>query len=1000
MGIETIIGMIPKGGRYAKSVVNFVHKTVDDWPKFKEAIKQITDLLKIGKLRLDGKQKTIFESNKNILKNHEKVTKKVEVPPSVKKEFPPFNISKTDPFKGWTPTLIERSRARNIYKELEPPKAKYTKEMEAIDEELDALAFGGEKYEGLSSVEKAAIFKKLQAEMKQLMVKGEDLSTLSLSQINKKSQNLQKRIREIIDNPNIKGTVTTGPKRDMIKALYDSENTALTDARKVITKRNFELKYGDKFPRLDPENDVFIITGLDEFGHPNKVSRFRGRFSATQSPHGELTRKEGTAWWDTWDTKKNQMRKKGEEVWHETVDREGKVIMSNPDYQLPKTENMELSNELYTNLSTSDLAKKGYTLKQIDMIVKGRKVREYLEKTKSKDTSISMHEQTSTNEIEGIMEDLYHRSDDIYKMSIEEWITKIPEHFAQGGNVPGFATGGISNLFRERQGYRDPGRVIQLAKGARWLIRMLKEMMDDMIYGQKQFAKMAESLKMKYFKQTEAAVKSLESGNPIPDEILTSMRNDPRFKGLTVSKTADKDFIEIQEVVLGKLPKGKGEIIEGKAVEKVELSKYTDKDLNALATRGNEIKKQMDVIDETGTTTVPYKELQKELDEIDKILTEAQKVPESGYSNFKADLALEKQATKGKGEIIEGKEVEVSGIDDLLKSDFENLKLRTKGTGEKILEGKVVEEIDLMAFKKTLPKELIDKLNALPVENQTSLLLKFKEAFEAAQKGGVEGGVEVLQKELLEGFIPKGKPHATGGLIDGYATGGVSNLFRQRQGFRLGNVAKLPEFLKFVERLLIKASNQIRRGQGKWKGLDIKQKIVQHDNLTKLVTEFQKTKKFNPGMNEYFGIDAEKAFIEAQSKVKKPKVKDEFYSKKDMEKEWEFENKLAKQEMKQEDQMIDKALSGMDELQLLKIKYPGISDDLLKKILIDDNPQRKAEVLATMDEYLKLREVGKGEEEAFDIITRSFSKTPTKHASGGLIPGYATGGVSNLFRRR
>ena len=143
------------------------------------------------------------------------------------------------------------------------------------------------------------------------------------------------------------------------------------------------------------------------------------------------------------------------------------------------------------------------------------------------------------------------------------------------------------------------------------------------------------------------------------------------------------------------------------------------------------------------------------------------------------------------------------------------------------------------------------------------------------------------------------------------------------------------------------------------------------------------------------------AFVEVQAKVKKPIVKDKYYSKKDMEKEWEFENKLAKDAMKQEDQMIDKALSGMDERTLIKIKYPGISDDLLKKILIDDNPQRKAEVLATMDEYLKLREVGKSETEAYDIITKSFDKKiPTKHASGGLIPGYATGGVSNLFRSR
>ena len=46
----TVLGMIPKGGKYAKSVVNFVHKAPENWAKFTEAIKQITDLLKIGRL--------------------------------------------------------------------------------------------------------------------------------------------------------------------------------------------------------------------------------------------------------------------------------------------------------------------------------------------------------------------------------------------------------------------------------------------------------------------------------------------------------------------------------------------------------------------------------------------------------------------------------------------------------------------------------------------------------------------------------------------------------------------------------------------------------------------------------------------------------------------------------------------------------------------------------------------------------------------------------------
>ena len=643
--------MIPKGGRFAKSVVNFVHKTPQNWEKFKSAIQQIDDVLKQGKLKLDGKQKTIFESNKNILKNHEKVQKSVFKNPSYKStEFPPFNVSKEDFTKGWKPTLVERSNLRNVYKKLEPPERLYTKEMEKIDDELDALAFGGEKYEGLSSAEKATIFKKLQTEMQKLIkiAKDNDPTKLSLSQINKKSHDIQKRIREIADNPDIKGTVLEGPKRDMIKVIAE-ERTPLNEARKALTKRNSELKYGKKYPVLDPENESFVVIGLDEFGHPIKMSRFTGKFSATQDKTtGELTSAEGTSFYDKWNSKTGKLRKEGEEVFHETLNREGKVIMSNPEYKLPKIQNLEIRNEFYTNLSTSDLAKKGYSLKQIDMIRKGREARKYLEKTENPDHNIAMHEQTSSNEIGAVIEDLYNRGDDIYKMTMKEWVTKIPEYFAEGGQVPGFATGGVSNLFRQRQGFR-AGTAIELVKGARWVIRMLKELADDMIFGREQFAKMAEPEKIKLFKETQSAIKHLESGGPIPENLIQNLRQDARFKDLTVSKGGDKDFIEIQEVVLGKT---------------------------------------------------------------------------------------------------------------------------TKGT--------VVEEIDLMAFKKELPADIIANLNKLPVEDQTSLLTRMKKAFDAAKKGNIDKGVDVLQEQLLTDFIPKGKPHATGGLIDGYATGGVSNLFRSR----------------------------------------------------------------------------------------------------------------------------------------------------------------------------------------------------------------------------
>ena len=452
MSILNVIGMIPKGGRFANSVVNKVHTAVKDWKKFKEAIAQIDDLVTKGKVKLQGKQKTIFESNKNLLKNHEKVTKKVELPPSVKKEYPPFNVSKEDFTKGWKPTLIEPAKnwKPGIYENIKnlPP---YTKEMEKIDNLLSDI----NAMRGLSKAEKAALESNLQDRMSTLIDKGRkefDFSKLSLGEVNKRLQGIQTRIREVADNPNIPGDVYKGPKRDLIAAIYETERPSLELARTKLIKANNLKKYGNKYPVLDPENDAFIVMGLDESGNPIKVSRFTGKFTATQDKKtGELTSSEGTSFWDTWDPKKNQMRKQGEEIFHETLNREGKVIMSNPNYKVPRTRNLDINQEIYRNTSTSDLAKQGYQLKEIDMIVKGRIAKNYLNKTRNKDHNIAMHEQTPESSVVDVMEDLYTRGDDVYKMTIEQWTNVLPKYFAQGGSVPGYATGGVSNLFRMRK---------------------------------------------------------------------------------------------------------------------------------------------------------------------------------------------------------------------------------------------------------------------------------------------------------------------------------------------------------------------------------------------------------------------------------------------------------------------------------------------------------------------------------------------------------------------
>jgi hypothetical protein len=74
----------------------------------------------------------------------------------------------------------------------------------------------------------------------------------------------------------------------------------------------------------------------------------------------------------------------------------------------------------------------------------------------------------------------------------------------------------------------------------------------------------------------------------------------------------------------------------------------------------------------------------------------------------------------------------------------------------------------------------------------------------------------------------------------------------------------------------------------------------------------------------------------------------------------------------------------------IKTKFKGvISDDLLNKILIDDNPQRKAEVIATIEQGLTMQEKGMSPEEIVNILKNT---TRTKQAQGGSVGlGYLMG---------
>lgn len=125
---------------------------------------------------------------------------------------------------------------------------------------------------------------------------------------------------------------------------------------------------------------------------------------------------------------------------------------------------------------------------------------------------------------------------------------------------------------------------------------------------------------------------------------------------------------------------------------------------------------------------------------------------------------------------------------------------------------------------------------------------------------------EAKNLEILKKFKPDREPSAYGGI--------AGTLRLNRTGYVVGSGPKVinlvikhgPEFKKFADMLFIKASNMIRQGKGMWKGLTEKQRMIQHDNLTKKVNTFQKEGTLE-GMDQYFGINAEKAFVETQAKV-------------------------------------------------------------------------------------------------------------------------------------
>ena len=138
----------------------------------------------------------------------------------------------------------------------------------------------------------------------------------------------------------------------------------------------------------------------------------------------------------------------------------------------------------------------------------------------------------------------------------------------------------------------------------------------------------------------------------------------------------------------------------------------------------------------------------------------------------------------------------------------------------------------ILGIKKlTLSKKELEKAKRIGQKFHEEIILPKKLAKEA--EIDIPGSIKVNMKKIIKD------------IREGNAEGG-------RIAMAGGGAIK-----KFIEGLFIKASNDIRLGKGKWKGLTQPQWIKQHDDLTKMMKkwEWNNYKRLPPGAEEYIGMN-------------------------------------------------------------------------------------------------------------------------------------------------
>ena len=95
----------------------------------------------------------------------------------------------------------------------------------------------------------------------------------------------------------------------------------------------------------------------------------------------------------------------------------------------------------------------------------------------------------------------------------------------------------------------------KLVKGGKWFLNNLRKALND-IEADKGFKNLTPDRKEGITSEIKNLIKSIEGGGPIPDEMIQTIRHDPKFATISKPRSTDPDLYEFEDLILNYGKKG------------------------------------------------------------------------------------------------------------------------------------------------------------------------------------------------------------------------------------------------------------------------------------------------------------------------------------------------------------------------------------------------------------------------------------------------------------